>query len=327
MNTAMESIRDSEAWRSTLGKEGDNHELNDLMTVMPPDLAMLTYVSQHPELRDAIERERFPETEVTHSTFLEPASINMNYDQRLQALQDAKFSFLNDTKAGRDNSIYQTLKSDPACRGAFAKVIMNNSLFGCLLNNLRLDGDLDYCFFSYFSRYPDDFKSLLHAFATTKKPLRASQPPFSGQKATPTQGQSTPLQSTQQVNLATNHSLTPIERHRDELSPRISQVCMMFDSFPSKNSLDELAQAKAHIESLKKEAAIKSLSIESLQKDLLHNQHELSTIRRACGYQYQPSSQWSQSDSRECGLAPQNPPDALVVPYQSLTFSEVPATR
>ena len=172
------SIRNSQAWFEGLGKSSGNEEFNHLLKTMPADLAMLTYISQKPDLQKEIEREVFPEDSITRSSFLEPAQLKMNYDDRLHALYNAKFSFLN-SNTGHEQDIYQALKSDPICRGIFAKVLMTDDLFGCLLNNLGIGGDLDYCFFDYFAKNPSDFKALTDAFRRLKSGTPCSPPPKS----------------------------------------------------------------------------------------------------------------------------------------------------
>lgn len=322
----MEAIKSSEVWRSTLGK-GNNDELNSLMRTMPADVAILTYISQHPDLREAIELERFPKDAITRSTFLDPSQVQMNYEERLQTLREAGFAFLYNFKTGREDTIYQMLKSNSECRGAFAKILMNNTLYGCLLNNINLGGDLDYCFFDYFSRYPDDFRMLANAFRASQESESCISPARAPTTSSDNQAMYRNLKPQRQAS-------SPVQEKRFQSAqvPRgpyqggSAQIYMIFDSRQNLSTQEQIRAAKTHVETLKKESSIKSLNINKLQQALIDTRDELSTVRRACGYQYQPTSQWCETASphtSQCG-APRTHPDKLIVPYQSLTFAEVP---
>ena len=320
------SIRKSQAWLEVL-KNG-NGNFNQLLMTMPADLAMLTYVNQHPDLQENIEREMFPEDSVTRSSFLEPAQMSMKYDDRLQALQQAKFTFLNDpTMSGHEQVIRQALKSDPICRGVFAKVLMNDDLFGCLMNNLKIGGDLDYCFFDYFSKHPDDFRELrdgFHRFKSGPLPDSSKTPDKVGTTPITTSLEAKPTMW--QTEMEGKDESLPSMYPPKEYPSRVTQMCLTsYGPFPRQGqAMDKLARAKQAIDKLKKESAIKSFSIKNLKKDLIDNREELSSIRRACGYQYMPTSKWLSQDLGDCQISMKPNVHKPIMPYQSLSFSEVP---
>ena len=333
----LNSIRDSVAWRDAKTK-GDQ-EFTRMLSTMPADMAMLTWISQHPELQVNIETEVFPEDSVTRSTFLDAEQLKMSYDDRLEALHKAKFSFLNDD---HEHDVFAALKSDPVCRGTFAKVLMNDTIFGCLLNNLKIEGDLDYCFFDYFAKYPDDFRSLTDAFRRFKYGVQATSvaSPVAALPSHPAAPSGPSTAPNGVLSAQTNAPSSMRHRTREQsessthpsskLPSRVTQMCLTsYDPFPgNKRVIDELSTAKQTVEKLKKESAIKTLDIKKLQKDLTDNQEEMSTIRRACGYIYMPISTWLNQDSGrlfcESSMPHHAESDKPIMPYQSLSFSEVP---
>ncbi len=336
-------VRKSQAWVEGI-KKNTNDELNRLLNTMPADLAMLTYIAQHPELKKDIEDEIFPQDTVTRSSYLDSNQLVMRYDERLEALREAKFAFLNDSN-DREQFVYRALKSDPICRGIFAKVLMNDVLFGCLLNNLRLGGDLDYCFFDYFAKNPADFKSLSDAFRRFKS--------NTGPTPNVQQGMSSadvlPLRSTPSTSLSPGTKAEDDVSDKDskskgnqektdkpkplavsKLQPaRVMRVCVTSygDAFPQKEetTLEQLYDAKRAMEDLRRSSVVKSLDIKQLQKDLAEKQEELSDIKRACGHCYMPTSQWLPQGTKDCDIsASARPAKKPILPYQMMTYSEVP---
>lgn len=320
----LKSIRNSEVWRDAL-KKGEQ-EFKQMLSTMPADIAMLTYISQHPDLRVNIEAEVFPEDSVTRSSFLDASQLQMTYDERLKTLHNAKFAFLNDV---HEQDVVEALGADSVCRGAFAKVLMNDALFGCLLNNLKIGGDLDYCFFDYFSKNPDDFRSLSDAFHQLQTKMTSSPVESLNELSTSSAADKIPISVT--IKKDTIPSSVTNQEHETRsvqppLSPRVTQMCLTsYDPFPSsRRAKDEIAVAKQVVDKLRKESAVKTLDIRELQKALLDNQEELSSIRRACGYMYMPTSEWLSRDLGDCSTSFGRPNDKPIVPYQSLSFSEVP---
>ena len=237
-----------------------------MLSTMPADIAMLTYISQHPDLRVNIEAEVFPEDSVTRSTFLDASQLQMTYDERLKTLHNAKFAFLNDV---HEQDVSEALERDSVCRGAFAKILMNNALFGCLLNNLKIGGDLDYCFFDYFSKNPDDFRALTDAFHQLQSRLTPflhyqtqTNPPTNcrhrqqrlrllfPQQQRKTRSPRLPLQTRNKRIKPAHHSLPS----------RVTQMCLTsYDPFPrSGRAIDEIASAKQVVDKLRRESAIKN---------------------------------------------------------------------
>ena len=325
----LKSIQDSGAWRDTL--RNGKQEFTKMLSTMPADIAMLTYISQHPDLRVNIEAEVFPEDSVTRSTFLDASQLQMTYDERLKTLHNAKFAFLNDV---HEQDVLEALERDSVCRGAFAKILMNNALFGCLLNNLKIGGDLDYCFFDYFSKNPDDFRALTDAFHQLQSRLTPFSP-LSNPNKSPNELSTSPAADTTPVPTTTKNTVPPSSASNQKqenqtahhsLPSRVTQMCLTsYDPFPrSGRAIDEIASAKQVVDKLKRESAIKTLDIRKLQKALLDNQEELSSIRRACGYIYMPTSEWLSRGSGDCATSLGRLNDKPVVPYQSLAFSEVP---
>ena len=179
----------SDAWKAVIRNDDLYKQLRELVLDkgMRPDTAILYLMQSEPAAATDFASSAYPESNTTRSVVLSSDLQAMQYDDRVRAACKFGYRVFDPTSTSESECTagrtVELMLTNPDVRAVFQKVLMNDAFFGCLINNARIDGDVSFCFFTYFKSNPEDYTALQSAL---RQAALADPGPKTAQNAVPT---------------------------------------------------------------------------------------------------------------------------------------------
>lgn len=164
-------IESTSTWRDIIADDSKYQKLKAMMSndQISIDVALIRLMNSYPQMATSMIDQAFPETRTTRSTRLTPKEKEASYEARVAIICDIGYKAISATFANTEScnksEIVQAMLHDTMFRSVFQKILMNDEFWGCLDNNLKIDGDIYYCFYTYFMKHPNEYEALINAAA------------------------------------------------------------------------------------------------------------------------------------------------------------------
>lgn len=133
------------------------------------DVAVLQVMQAEKDAAEKFKMAAFPISSTSRETALPDEIISLGYEDRVRLLCERGYKMIAATFTNPEDckrsKVTDMMLNDPVFRNIFEKVVMDNQVYGCLINNMDKDGDGLFCLVNYFHNHPDDFMALKDAAA------------------------------------------------------------------------------------------------------------------------------------------------------------------
>lgn len=146
------------------------------------DSALLFVLHDNPGLAEPLFQQAFPTRGKPTANHAQPLPVT--YELRVAAICDLGYKArgFSSAAACMSSKGTQQLLTTTAVRAVFEQILMDDTVYACLINNFMIDGDIDYCLYSFFQQHPDLYVQLEQA---SKQVLLQSQQTVGNQVGPP----------------------------------------------------------------------------------------------------------------------------------------------